>query len=624
MENLISIFILIPILRFLLIAILPSGNEKDETKLSTLTSIMLGVQFIALVVFTAFWLNNGANAIYKKQFVILTLSNFELFIDFVFDKTTVVFLLIGTFITFLIMKYSQRYFHREDGFKRFYTTVLFFYIGYDFIVISGNLTTIFVGWEIAGVASFLLIAYYRNRFIPVKNAIKIFSIYRLGDVAILLAMWFGHQIWHENVSLKSFADNSLVTEHIHHAPWLSIGFALCIFLAATIKSAQFPFSPWLPRAMEGPTPSSSVFYSSLAVHLGVLFLLRTYAFWIEVAYMQELIIIIGALSFILSMFAARIQPTIKGQIAYSVIAQVGLMVIEVALGWHTLALVHFASNALLRSYQLLISPSIVAYEIKKQFFEFKPVKRVKLNPLFRNISNSIYILSLNEWYLDSFMYYLVWGPFKNIGILLQKVSINTVKWISIMLLIIIPTLSIVIVEFNEIIPKDIFMTIVLGISLLYILRIFTERKKLRYAWYKIAVFHTLIVFAMYLNGASLYNMSFYIGGITLSYLVGQYSFLKIITMEQITLHGYQGHCYENPKLEFIFLLSCLGLMGFPITSAFIGFELILNGIHPSQYIALILLLLIFLINGLAMVRIYARVFLGPHVKTYHTQARKSS
>lgn len=622
MENFISLFILIPLLGLMINAVIPG---REELRLSQVSFTMLGVQFIGVMVFTIYWLFNGRPALYEKQLVLLSLDDFELYIDFVFDEVTAVFLLVGAFIAFLITAYSRNYLHREDGFKRFFTTILFFYLGYNLIVLSGNLTTIFVGWEIAGISSFLLIAYYRNRYIPVKNAIKIFSIYRLGDIALILAMWLGHHIWHENISLHAYSDEVLVLEHIQHYPALSLGFAICVLIAAMIKSAQFPFSAWLPRAMEGPTPSSAIFYSSLAVHLGVLVLLRTYSFWIHVPYIREAIIGLGAFSFILATVTARIQPSIKGQISYSVVAQVGIIMIEVALGWHTLALVHFASHAMLRSYQILISPSIVSYAIKKQFFEFVLPKRVTLHRLVRNVSNSIYILSLNEWYLDSFMYYLVWSPFKSIGKILHRIPFHVIKWVSIVLVGLVPVLAILIRLEVLLVNRTVVSAVVVGLALLYVLRIFTEKQRLLNAWYKIACVHLFIVCGLYINGIPLYHLSFYVGGIVLAYVIGQLAILKLSQNEpQIDLHGFQGHCYEYPVVEFWFLVSCLGLMGFPITSAYVGMELLLNHVRLEQSILLILLLLVFLVNGLAMIRIYARIFLGPHVKTYHTQARKSS
>ena len=622
MEKYISIFIIIPLLGFVANSL---TSKDDEVRLAQVSFITMGLQFLATLGFTIRWVFAGAQTIYQKQLTLLRFNEFDVFIDFKYNHYTAVFLLVGSFIAFLVTTYSRNYLHREKGFKRFFTTILFFYLGYNTIVLSGNLTTIFVGWEIAGISSFLLIAYYRNLYIPVKNAIKIFSIYRLGDISIMLAMWLSHHIWHKNISLYEFQNTEAVLSHINNHTGYAIGFSICIFIAASIKSAQFPFSAWLSRAMEGPTPSSAIFYSSLAVHLGVLVLLRTYEFWSLVPYMTWVLIGIGSITFVLATITARIQPSIKGQIAYSVVAQVGLMFIEVALGWHVLVVIHFASHAMLRSYQLLISPSIVSYSIKEQFYNFSPVKRLDLPPFLRNISNSIYILSLNEWYMDGLMYKLVWGPFKAIGQLFQHIPKNITLNVLKTLVMVLPFVVLAIKTKKINLPEYPMTIGIVALAFITILLVFTEKEKVINAWTKVGFFHTFILAAMYLHGMKIYELSFYFGGITISYLLGQFAINNIRKKEkQISLHGYQGHCYEYPVTEFLFFISALGLMGFPITSAFLGSELILGGATGGQYVLLALLLLCFLVNGLSMIRMYTRIFLGPHVKTYHESARKTS
>lgn len=118
-----------------------------------------------------------------------------------------------------------------------------------------------------------------------------------------------------------------------------------LIIAASIKSAQVPFSSWLPRAMEGPTTSSAIFYGSLSVHIGVFLLIRTYPLWESLLSIKILIISIGAITGLVAAATARVQSTVKTQIAYASIAQIGLIFIEVALGFHSLALFHFAGNA---------------------------------------------------------------------------------------------------------------------------------------------------------------------------------------------------------------------------------------------------------------------------------------
>jgi len=92
------------------------------------------------------------------------------------------------------------YLHKEPGYKRFFTTFLVFFISVQIIVLAGNFETLFIGWEILGVSSFLLIAYYRHRYLPVRNGLKVFSIYRIADVGILITMWLSHHLWHENIT----------------------------------------------------------------------------------------------------------------------------------------------------------------------------------------------------------------------------------------------------------------------------------------------------------------------------------------------------------------------------------------------------------------------------------------
>src|SRR6185436_18936090 len=114
----------------------------------------------------------------------------------------------------------------------------------------------------------------------------------------------------------------------------------------------------------------------------------------------------GLVTSLIAASIARVQSTVKTQIAYSSITQIGLIFIEVALGFHTLALIHFAGNAFLRTYQLLVSPSVLSYQIHDMFFNFSPKK--KENVPFQKIQNAIYVLSIKEWNLDWLMYRFMW------------------------------------------------------------------------------------------------------------------------------------------------------------------------------------------------------------------------
>jgi NADH-quinone oxidoreductase subunit L len=369
MTSLLQYFILIPFVGFVLSLLIPA---KKENLISQIAFSTIGLHLICAQAFLLFWLWKDHPTLNEEGIVLFQAIGYKFFIDFYFDKVTAVYLFVGALLSFLITIYSRYYLHRERGYKRFFNTILFFYWGYTITIFSGNLETLFIGWEILGIASFLLIAFYRNRYLPVKNAVKVFSIYRFGDVGLLLAIWMSHHLWHENITFLKLNNYELVHEHLLSHSWVGVFISLMILISAAAKSAQLPFSSWLPRAMEGPTPSSAIFYGSLAVHLGVFLLLRTFPFWEHQLSVRILIGELGLMTSLVTTGIARVQSSVKSQIAYSSIAQIGIIFIEIAIGLEKLALFHFAGNAFLRTYQLLVSPSVVTYLIREQFYNFVP------------------------------------------------------------------------------------------------------------------------------------------------------------------------------------------------------------------------------------------------------------
>jgi NADH:ubiquinone oxidoreductase subunit 5 (subunit L)/multisubunit Na+/H+ antiporter MnhA subunit len=188
--------------------------EAKENAISRWTFGLVGLNLLLLMAFVVLWVWQGAMNIDIKDWVLYQSTGYVFFIDFFFDHVTATFGIVGGVLTFLITVYSRYYLHREIGYKRFFNTVWFFYLGYNLVVFSGNLETLFVGWEILGISSFLLISFYRDRYLPVKNAVRVFSIYRIGDVGLIMAMWLMHHLWHENITFSRLLDQSLVHEHI--------------------------------------------------------------------------------------------------------------------------------------------------------------------------------------------------------------------------------------------------------------------------------------------------------------------------------------------------------------------------------------------------------------------------
>ncbi|MBP6759861.1 MAG: hypothetical protein KA133_11465, partial [Flavobacterium sp.] len=401
------------------------GNKREKL-ISFIAIGTVGVQLFALLIFIVYWISGGSQTLDIRHFTFYKEDNIEIFINLFFDKITAVFALIGAIITFSVAIFSRFYLHRDSGFKRFFNTLLLFYFAYSLVIFSGNFETLFIGWEFLGVSSFLLIIFYRDRYLPIKNGLKTISIYRLSDVCLMLALWMSHHLWHENITFIKLNDIDLVASHIgEHSYYVSF-IVLMIVIAAAIKSAQFPFSSWLPRAMEGPTTSSAIFYGSLSAHIGVFLLMRTFPYWETILSIKVLVITIGLITAAVATSIASVQSSVKTQIAYGSIAQIGIMFIELAMGWHTLVLIHFTGNAFLRTYQLLVSPSVLGYLIHDQFFSYVPKQFGAKNSFWNKISNTVYLLSLKEWNMDAFQFNYLWSPFKWVGRKLNFLNNKTI------------------------------------------------------------------------------------------------------------------------------------------------------------------------------------------------------
>lgn len=622
MTSFLEYFILFPMVGFVVSLFLPA---KKENVISWASFATVGAHLFSLILFLIYWLVKGMPVLDVKDFVIYQTEHYEFFVDFYFDGITAVYMFVGAFLTFLVTLYSRYYMHRESGYKRFFNTILFFYVGYNLIVLSGNMETLFIGWEMMGVSSFLLIAFYRERYLPVKNAVKVFSIYRIGDVGLILAMWMSHHLFSENITFQKLHDAGIVHEHLQQHSWIGVFIAMMLLLSAAAKSAQFPFSSWLPRAMEGPTPSSAIFYGSLSVHLGAFLMLRTYPIWEEQTSVRIFIMVMGLTTSLIATGIARVQSSVKSQIAYSSIAQIGIIFIEIASGLHWLALFHFAGNAFLRTYQLLVSPSVVSYLIREQFYTFKPHKASMEDSLPKRLEYSLYLLCIKEWNLDSFMYRYLWNPVKAAGRRIGILSTASALFIFIPLYII----GLVALYFENSIPAVVHNALpntFSAIGLLMVLKAFTERIHARMSWILILMNHFWVALAVSFNEHFTFShTAWYLSGIVVAGFVGYFTLRRLKNLEgSIDLDQFHGHSYRHPKLTVLFLLASLAAMGFPMTPTFIGEDLIFTHIHEDQVTLATFVALSFIIDGLAIIRIFARVFLGPHVRSTYEMAYRSS
>lgn len=262
--------------------------------------------------------------------------------------------------------FSRRYLHREPGYHRFYFLLGLFAFGVQLTVLAGSLDIVFIGWELVGLCSALLIAYFHERRKPVEHSIRAFFTYRLCDVGLLSAV-----VWiHHTVGTTDFEFGRAL--HAFGLPIPSSGADLTLIgvlalVAALGKGGQAPLGGWLPRAMEGPTPSSAIFYGAISVHLAPFLLLRAAPLLAESTVASASVIAVGAITALHGTFVGRVQSDVKSMLAYASMTQVGLILVEIGTGFYVLALVHLMGHASIRSLQILMSPNVLAdHQLREQ------------------------------------------------------------------------------------------------------------------------------------------------------------------------------------------------------------------------------------------------------------------
>ncbi len=235
-------------------------------------------------------------------------SQQTLSLDLLLDERSLLFALMVTFVCSITSVFAHRYLHREQGYHRYFVLFNLFVVGMLLIGVSGSMALLFAGWEFVGISSALLIAFFQERPKPLQNALRIFTVYRLSDAAMLSAAVIAQQaVGSGRLDLLFLGGDDAVP--LSHGTASAI--ALLLVVAAAGKCAQLPFSGWIPRAMEGPTPSSAVFYGALAIHAGAFMLLRAGPLLEQAPVVEALVIVMAVSTALFATVVGRVQTDVK-------------------------------------------------------------------------------------------------------------------------------------------------------------------------------------------------------------------------------------------------------------------------------------------------------------------------
>jgi NADH-quinone oxidoreductase subunit L len=284
------------------------------------------------------------------------------------DGLAVLILLLVAFISLLVQIYSLEYVRGDRRFTHFFASLTLFSAGMMTMVLAENMVQLILGWEIMGLCSFMLIGHWWEERANSEAALKAFWTVRVGDMGLLIGtaiVFFGANAWaQDNLGTSGFSIQALqgwaLSGEASHT--VLLWGAVALFIACIGKSGQFPLHTWLPDAMAGPTPVSSLLHSSTMVVAGVFLVARLYpVFWEGFSIPDvsvNFIVVIGAVTMIIASFLAFVQNDIKKVLAYSTVSQLGLMMMGLGAGAWIAAVFHIFTHAFFKCCLFLCAGSI--------------------------------------------------------------------------------------------------------------------------------------------------------------------------------------------------------------------------------------------------------------------------
>jgi len=283
----------------------------------------------------------------------LASGDFGVDIAFLIDPLSAVMVAMVTGISFVVAVFSINYMHNERGFARFFAVLSLFVFAMLVLVMGSSYVLLFLGWEGVGICSYLLIGFYQDRRSAAGAATQAFVMNRVGDVGFLVGILL-------IVTTFGSADYAVV---FAGAPDLDRGLAsaigLALLLGAIGKSAQLPLASWLPRAMEGPTPSSALIHAATMVTAGVYLVARSHPLYERAPDALLVVGLVGAATALYGGVVGLVQTDIKSVLAFSTTSQLGLMFLACGLGAYAVAIFHLVAHAFFKTLLFLTAPSIL-------------------------------------------------------------------------------------------------------------------------------------------------------------------------------------------------------------------------------------------------------------------------
>ena len=357
--------VLFPLIGFILLA---AGRKNlpepvaaiigaGSVGLSALFALIAGVDFV----------NNGSVATTQHLWTWFSAGDLASGFTLHLDGLSLLMMGMVTGVGFLIHIFATWYMRGEEDFARFFSYFNLFVASMLLLVLGDNLALLFLGWEGVGLCSYLLIGYYYQTPANGFAAIKAFTVTRIGDVFLLIALFLIFQQFGTlNIAEVVAAAPTVLAQGSSIAIWT----ALMLFLGAAGKSAQIPLQTWLADAMAGPTPVSALIHAATMVTAGVYLCCRMFSVIEQAPQVMMFISITGAVTLLVAGFAALVQTDIKRILAYSTMSQLGYMFMAVGAEAYQAGLFHMLTHAFFKALLFLSSGAVIlAFHHEQNIFK---------------------------------------------------------------------------------------------------------------------------------------------------------------------------------------------------------------------------------------------------------------
>lgn len=304
------------------------------------------ISFLAFVVsgFCYYDFSNNDQSLLWNSVEWFSFGGNSIQVGILLDGISLRMLTMVTGVTFLVHLFSLSYIAEDPMRNRYWAYLSLFSAAMCGLVISDNLLLMFVFWELVGLASWLLIGFWFKDKLPALGSQKAFIVNRIADAGFIMALMM---IWAKQGNFYFLGDT------VQADMFIGLG----LLIGAMGKSAQFPFQVWLPDAMAGPTPVSSLIHAATMVAAGVYMLIRTQGFFVED--LQAIMAVIGAITALIAAYSALSQTDIKKVLAYSTISQLGFMIMGIGVGALESSFYHLLAHAFFKCGLFLVAAAII-------------------------------------------------------------------------------------------------------------------------------------------------------------------------------------------------------------------------------------------------------------------------